>query len=594
VNAVAFAGGADLLVTASDDGTAAVWDVAGHRRLPLHVLRHEGPVTDLAVARDGTTLATASADGHVRIWSLPGGRLLRTIAFPSRVDDVALDADAGRVLAVGGVHARLYSTSSGAMVGAYEHLGPVTAAAMSANGQLVVTGHPGKHPVARVWRADGTFLTALVGHQSAITDVEFAPKGLLAVTASADGEARVYNLGVRSARQFIAPLIGHTNHVLSATFSPDGTRIVTASSDKDAAVWQLEGLNLATLVGHTQSVTGAVMSADDRYVLTWSRDGTARVWDWEPDPLPPVVGSTGGHPQRAVFGDGGAVVASLDDAGVVRVTRAGSAAVVRIRHAGGATAVAVSPDGSHVATGGNDGHVLVSRAGGGVVSQLLLGRPVRAVAFSADGRRVAAAGRLGRVRVWMPDGRLLRTLETGPRTFTAVALSPDGRRVAVGAGNGLITILDTSTGKREHTLTGHRNDILALAFSPDGRLLVSGSRDADARIWSVSDGHTLHLLRRHFSQVTDVEFSPDGRWVVSTGQQRVVLWRTATGARVILLQWSPPYAFVAAGFRPNSRTILTAGADGAVRAYTCRVCGRIGELRSLAERRLRELRPLGG
>ncbi len=592
VNAVAFVGAADLLVTASDDRTAAVWNVTRHRR--LHVLRHDGPVTDLAVAGDGTTLATASADGHVRIWSLPGGRLLRTIAFPSRVDDIALDADAGRVLAVGGDHARLYDTSSGALVGTYERFGKVTAAAVSANGQLVVTGHPGKHAVAHVWRADGTFLTALMGFHSRITDVEFAPDSLLLVMASADGDGRVYNLGVRSARQFIAPLIGHTNHVLAATFSPDGTRIVTASSDKNAAVWELEGLNRATLVGHTESVTGAAMSVDDRYVLTWSKDGTARVWDWQPEPLPPAVGRTGGHPQRAVFGDGGAVVASLDAAGVARVNRVGSATVVRIRRAAPATALAISRDGALVATGGSDGRVLVSRASGGAVSTLVLGRPVRAVAFSADGRRLAGAGRQGRVRIWTPVGGLIRTLETGRHTVTAVALSPDAGRIAVGDGKGLITIWNTSTGAREHTLTGHSNDVLALAFSADGRLLVSGSKDADARIWRVSDGHTVHLLRRHFSRVTDVEFSPDGRWVVSTGQQRVVLWRTATGVKVVLLQWSPPHAFVAAGFRANSRTIVTAGADGAVRAYMCSVCGRIGELRRLAELRLRKLRPLGG
>lgn len=93
------------LATASNDGTARIWDAAAGEC--MRVLQHyldpdkakagEHVLTSLAWAPDGRLLATGCRDGVARVWSVADGMLLKAFRARGEVYDVAWDKEGGRL-----------------------------------------------------------------------------------------------------------------------------------------------------------------------------------------------------------------------------------------------------------------------------------------------------------------------------------------------------------------------------------------------------------------------------------------------------------------------------------------------------------------
>jgi NB-ARC domain/WD domain, G-beta repeat len=95
VHAVAAAAESSWLATGGDDGTARIWDATtGQQRTTL--TGHDGPVHAVAAAPDGHWLATASDDGTARIWDATTGQQRATLTgHDGRVCAVAAAPDGG-------------------------------------------------------------------------------------------------------------------------------------------------------------------------------------------------------------------------------------------------------------------------------------------------------------------------------------------------------------------------------------------------------------------------------------------------------------------------------------------------------------------
>ncbi len=65
--------------------------------------------------------------------------------------------------------------------------------------------------------------------------------------------------------------------------------------------------------------------------------------------------------------------------------------------------------------------------------------------------------------------------------------SADGKLLFVGKGDGMVRILDVSSGKVVRDLAAHEDPVHALSISPDGKMLASGSTDSTVLLWDIAE-----------------------------------------------------------------------------------------------------------
>lgn len=156
-----------------------------------------------------------------------------------------------------------------------------------------------------------------------------------------------------------------------------------------------------------------------------------------------------------------------------------------------------------------------------------------AVAWSPDGATVASGGADMTLRLWNPQsGRLLAVLDDHEDGITDLAWSPDGTRLASASWDKTVRVWDFSAGpdkaRATATLKGLDRHVIALAWSPDGEALVTAGRDGFVRLWRAADGQQVAVLGAHGADVRAVTWSPDGARIVSSGLDGAVrVWDAA-------------------------------------------------------------------
>ena len=326
---------------------------------------------------------------------------------------------------------------------------------------------------------DGTTLAVAIGVKPTAKEVGYT-------------EVRVYSgAGWKERRRWRAHE-GKVPKRCSVAFAPDGKTIATGGADQQVRRWDMgTGKEIGPAIRpYVDSNNVAYLDADT--LMTFDAQNVIKFWN-------PATG----EPKREF---------------------AGAESWVR--------ALAYSPDGRHVATGGEFGDATIRVWEVATSKQVahLKGGMVRitCLQFSPDGKQIVwvDSGGAGWLCDWAKGAEPVRTF-AGNKTSWAVAFSPDGKRVATGDVAGVVRVWDASSGKQVRAFEGHMRVISVLAYSPDGQTLFSGSFDHSIRQWDETTGKVVRVIKGtndpanrlkpplgHTSNVHGLAVSPGGPMAV--------------------------------------------------------------------------------
>jgi WD40 repeat protein len=486
INHVAFSPDGKQALTASDDHTARLWDVATGKPVGA-ALTHDDAVVHAAFSYDGQWVLTASSDGTARVWNAATGQP-RTppLRHGKPLYDAAFSPDGTRVATCGqDERALLWDAASGAQLPiALAHFGPINSVAFSPDGRWIATAS--EDLTARIWHADTGKPGPAVSHTEALLWVCFRPDSLVFVTTSMDGTAQLWKTATGEA---VGPPLVHNRAVVQASFSIDGKRVATSSDDHTARIWDaFTGQRLSPPVKHTSDVNMAVFSPDGQWLLTGGDDNTMRLWNVaSAEEVMPVFFFTGSV-ETVAFSPSGLAMLAAGRGGMARL---------------------IGPRVEHL-------HLLAVRD----QKQGKLNKVPPASQSSAtshNGKLLLQANNDNSATLHEAStGQVVGTPLHHGSKVVHVAFSPDDRHLLTGSDDNTARLWDTATGQLLVPPLKHHGTVVYAAFSADGRLVVTASRDETARVWDAATGEPVTPPLVHAGDVGHAAIAADGLTVTTT------------------------------------------------------------------------------
>jgi cytochrome c len=292
-----------------------------------------------------------------------------------------------------------------------------------------------------------------------------------------------------------AQLRGHGGPVRALAISPDGQTVISGSFDSTAIRWSLTR-NAAEQVlrFHDDAVNAVVLFKDGR-AATAGADGRIAIWtagNARPDAV--LEGHTAPIAALAVSPDGTTLASASWDQTVRLWPLAGGAPRVLEGHTQNVNGVAFAPDGRTLVSVSYDQSLRIwPLAGSASPVVVAMPVPLNAVAIGSDGE-IAAGGADGRLYFLSRDGARVGDVAAGPRPVISIALSPDGALVAAAGIGGTVAVIDRKTRDLARTLVGPGLPVWSVAFLPDSRTLLTGGADNIIRRWNAVTGEPVDPL----------------------------------------------------------------------------------------------------
>jgi WD40 repeat protein len=275
-------------------------------------------------------------------------------------------------------------------------------------------------------------------------------------------------------------------------FSPDGSAIVVGRRRLDSEpLLQVRDVKTGKLTkslkGHSRDVRGVEFLPNGKAFVSASRDGTVRIWEYP----------------------------SCRELAVLKLPRQAQA-----------NALAVSPDGTLIATGSDGAVHLWSVDEHKLVAELSPAPLVYDVAFLSTGKVVAAVGDGPTIYRWTVAQKKPMQQLTGhlsSESITEIVTTRDGLSFATSGTDSKVLIWSGILDEPRQTLTFQYAGP-SIAFFPDGKRLAVGQQGA-VEIYGVGDGArigSISLPRRNTS-LSAIRLSSDGNKLAGRTKAWVVI-----------------------------------------------------------------------
>jgi WD40 repeat protein len=182
------------------------------------------------------------------------------------------------------------------------------------------------------------------------------------------------------------------------------------------------------------------------------------------------------------------------------------------------------------------------------------------------------------LRIWdVASNEVLRKIEL-LETPQQVIFSPEVDKAAI-VGNGVISVLDTKTGKVITSMPDFSPGINQLLFSPAGDMMAAFGYDNNTWLWELESGQVRAFLDGEMGYQSSAAFNEDGAQLLvfsnqsrsrSIGLPQIQIWETASGASPDTLDYDEKYntrlfstatilshngQFAASGYRNNTARV---------------------------------------
>lgn len=240
---------------------------------------HTDMVTAQAWSPNERLIASAGKDGVVMVWNALNGQTVFTYHSPSAVvTSLAWSPDSTRLVSGGsdGV-AQIWDASTGAHVLSHHMIfGAVYAVAWSPNGQFIAGGAA----VVDIWNATTGALIHRLSSTNVFgpTDLQWSPDSQrLAVGLDNNLGAQIWSIASGKMLLSYRP----PTQLRTLAWSPDGQLIASGDVNGTIQVWNAKsGKRVTTYMGHTRGtgISRVCWMPDGQRIISSSRDGTVQIW----------------------------------------------------------------------------------------------------------------------------------------------------------------------------------------------------------------------------------------------------------------------------------------------------------------------------